>query len=117
MEKVQQYMKIPYRQYQINHGSAEYFKNHYSFKELLDNLFKKDWIVYTKEAFNGAQSVINYLGRYTHRIAISNRRIEDIKDDDVIYKAKDYSNGGKMAPVSVKGTEFIRTKTYRLRIG
>lgn len=90
------------------HGSAEHLKNYYEFKALLDILFKKEWIVYTKEAFNGAQSVINYLGRYTHRIAISNRRIEGIVGDKVIYKAKDYKNGGKMAPVSVEGTEFIR---------
>ncbi len=90
------------------HGSAEYLKNYYEFKSLLDILFKKEWIAYTKEAFNGAQSVINYLGRYTHRIAISNRRIESIDGDKVIYKAKDYANDGKMAPVSVDGTEFIR---------
>ena len=90
------------------HGSAEYLRNHYEFKALLDILFKKEWIAYTKEAFNGAQSVINYLGRYTHRIAISNRRIEGIEGDKVIYKAKDYKNGGKMAPVSVEGVEFIR---------
>lgn len=90
------------------HGLAEYLKNHYEFKELLDILYKKQWIVYIKEAFNGAQSVINYLGRYTHRIAISNRRIMRIEGDKVIYKAKDYTNDGKMAPVSVAGTEFIR---------
>jgi len=90
------------------HGSAEHLRNHYEFKALLDILFKKEWIVYTKEAFNGAQSVINYLGRYTHRIAISNRRIVGIEGNKVIYKAKDYKNGGKMAPVSVEGAEFIR---------
>ena len=90
------------------HGSAEYLKNYYEFKALLDILFKKEWIAYTKEAFNGAQSVINYLGRYTHRIAISNRRIEGIEGNKVIYKAKDYKNDGKMAPVSVEGAEFIR---------
>lgn len=90
------------------HGLAEHLKNHYEFKELLDVLFAKKWIAYTKEAFNGAHSVINYLGRYTHRIAISNRRIMGIEGDKVIYKAKDYANDGKMAPVSVAGTEFIR---------
>ena len=90
------------------HGSSEVLKNHYEFKELLDVLYKKDWIVYTKEAFNGAKSVINYLGRYTHRIAISNRRILSIDDDKVRYLMKDYKNGGKMIPTSVAGTEFIK---------
>lgn len=61
-----------------------------------------------QKAFNGAQSVIDYLGRYTHRIAISNNRIEKIEGNQVIYKAKDYKNGGKMTPVSISGTEFIR---------
>lgn len=75
---------------------------------MLNKLYDKEWIVYTKQAFNGAQSVINYLGRYTHRIAISNRRIERIEGDEVIYKAKDYKNGGVMASTSVKGSEFIR---------
>ena len=90
------------------HGSSEHLKNHYDFKALLDKLYSKEWIVYTKQAFNGAKSVINYLGRYTHRIAISNRRIESIEGDDVIYKAKDYANGGKMVPISAKGTAFIQ---------
>lgn len=90
------------------YGNAENLRNHYEFHELLNTLYDKDWIVYTKEAFNGAQSVIKYLGRYTHRIAISNRRIIGIEDDKVIYLAKDYKNGGKLIPVSVTGTEFIK---------
>lgn len=90
------------------HGSATEFRNHYRFKELLDVLYSKTWLVYMKEAFNGALSVINYLGRYTHRIAISNRRIIRIEDDKVIYMAKDYADGGKMKETSVPGTEFIR---------
>ena len=90
------------------HGSATEFRNHYSFKVLLDVLYSKTWLVYMKEAFNGALSVINYLGRYTHRIAISNRRIIRIEDDKVIYMAKDYADGGNMKETSVPGTEFIR---------
>ena len=90
------------------HGSATEFRNHYRFKELLDVLYSKTWLVYMKEAFNGALSVINYLGRYTHRIAISNRRIIGIEGDKVIYMAKDYTDGGKMKETSVPGTEFIR---------
>ena len=90
------------------HGSATEFRNHYRFKELLDVLYSKTWLVYMKEAFNGALSVINYLGRYTHRIAISNRRIIRIDGDKVIYMAKDYTDGGKMKETSVLGSEFIR---------
>lgn len=91
------------------HGSSEIYRNHYEFKELLNKVYEKDWIVHIKPAFNGAQSVINYLGRYTHRIAISNNRIIRIEGDDVVYKAKDYAGDGKLKETSVKGTEFIRT--------
>ena len=90
------------------HGSATEFRIHYRFIELLDVLYSITWLVYMKEAFNGALSVINYLGRYTHRIAISNRRIIGIEGDKVIYMAKDYTDGGKMKETSVPGTEFIR---------
>ncbi len=61
-----------------------------------------------KEAFNGANSVIRYLGRYTHRIAISNRRIVSMTDETVTYLVKDYKNGGKYIEQTIKGTEFLR---------
>lgn len=89
-------------------GTSQKLKNHYTFKELLNTLYAKEWVVYTKEAFNGANSVIKYLGRYTHRIAISNRRIISMTSEKVTYLAKDYKNGGKMVPYTVKGTEFLR---------
>lgn len=59
-------------------------------------------------AFNGANSVIKYPGRYTHRIATSNRRIISRTSETVTYLAKDYKNVGKMIPYTVKGTEFLR---------
>lgn len=90
------------------HGTAKYLHNHYEFKALLDILYRKPWVVYTKEAFNGAYSVIKYLGRYTHRIAISNRRIISMTDETVTYLVKDYRNGGKYIPQTIKGTEFLR---------
>jgi len=89
-------------------GTSQKLQNHYTFKELLDTLYAKEWVVYTKEAFNGANSMIKYLGRYTHRIAISNRRIISMISETVTYLAKDYKNGGKMIPYTVKGTEFLR---------
>lgn len=90
------------------HGMAAHLKNHYEFKTLLNSLYDKKWVVYTKEAFNGANSVIHYLGRYTHRIAISNRRIVSMTEETVTYLVKDYKNGGKYIEQSIKGTEFLR---------
>lgn len=52
--------------------------------------------------------MIRYLGRYTHRIAISNRRIVSMTDETVTYLVKDYKNGGKYIEQTIKGTEFLR---------
>ena len=90
------------------HGSSEKYRNHYSFKELLDICYKKDWIPHCKKTFNGAQSVINYLGKYTHRIAISNHRIIRMDDNTVTYYVKDYREEGKWKECTISGIEFIR---------
>ena len=90
------------------HGTAEKYQNHYCFKELLNECYKKDWVAYCKETFNGAQSVINYLGKYTHRIAISNHRIKSMTEATVTYAVKDYKNKGQWKEKTVPGEEFIR---------
>lgn len=90
------------------HGSSKDYQNHYVFKELLDICYKTEWISYIKKAFNGALSVIRYLGRYTHRIAISNRRIISMTDETVTYSVKDYKNKGQWQHLTISGEEFIR---------
>ena len=90
------------------HGSAERFKNHYAFKELLDSCYKKEWIPYCKKPFDGAESDIKYLGKYTHRIAISNYRIKSMTDRTVTFTAKDYKNQGQWKEITITGEEFIR---------
>ena len=76
------------------HGSAAPYKNYYTFKELLNTCYTKEWIPYCKKPFDGAESVIRYLGKYTHRIAISNYRIKDMTESTVTFSAKDYKNQG-----------------------
>lgn len=90
------------------HGEALKYRNSYEFQELLDTCYGKEWAPYCKEAFNGAASVIEYLGRYTHRIAVSNSRIISIDDGNVTYRAKDYRSGGRWIEITVTGVEFIR---------
>ena len=85
------------------HGTAEKYQNHYCFKELLNECYKKDWVAYCKETFNGAQSVIKYLGKYTHRIAISNHRIKSMTEATVTYAVKDYKNKGQWKEKTVPG--------------
>lgn len=77
--------------------------------ELISSLYKQDWVVYAKDAFMGPQSVIEYLGRYTHKIAISNHRIQDIAaDGNVAFSYKDYKNGHAKKMMQLDGPEFIR---------
>ena len=66
--------------------------------ELRQALYKKEWVVYAKRPFGGANQVIEYLGRYTHKIAISNHRIESIDNGKVIFTYKDYGDEGKVKP-------------------
>ena len=90
------------------HGSSEKYRNHYTFKELMGICYEKEWIPHCKKTFNGAQSVINYLGKYTHRIAISNHRIIRMDEDTVTYYVKDYREKGKWKEFTISGIEFIR---------
>jgi hypothetical protein len=85
---------------------AEYSYDQF-FQEYLNSLRRKDWIVYSKENFNGPEAVIEYLGRYTHRIAISNNRILNIDDGNVTFKWKDYRDG-RQKVMTITAEEFIR---------
>lgn len=89
-------------------GSSEKYRNSYNFKELLNTCYEKDWVPHCKKTFNGAQSVINYLGKYTHRIAISNHRIIRMDEDTVTYYVKDYREQGKWKELTISGIEFVR---------
>ncbi len=80
-------------------------------KVLLDGLFKKEWVVYAKQAFGNAASVIEYLGRYTHKVAISNNRVKDIDEKGrVAFSYKDYrkKNLESKQEMTLDGMEFIR---------
>jgi hypothetical protein len=77
------------------------------FQDFLDISRKKDWVAYSKETFNGPEAVIEYLGRYTHRIAISNNRILSIEGGNVTFKWKDYRDG-KHKIMTLTAEEFIR---------
>ena len=72
------------------------------------SIFSKNWVVYCKQPFFGAQQVIEYLGRYTHKIAISNHRISSIENASVTFRAKDYRKGGKNHFITLSDSEFIR---------
>jgi hypothetical protein len=68
----------------------------------------KEWVVYCKSPFGGPEQVLQYLGRYTHRIAISNHRLISFKESKVTFRWKDYRVGGKQKIMSLTSWEFIR---------
>jgi hypothetical protein len=77
---------------------------------LLNALYQKDWVVYAKQPFGGPEQVIEYLGRYTHKVAISNHRIQayDAEAHQVTFAYKDYADGGKQKQMVLHDSEFIR---------
>jgi hypothetical protein len=77
-------------------------------KELINALYKHKWVVYAKRPFSGPQSVIEYLGRYTHKIAISNHRIKNIGEEKVSFAYKDYRHGSVKKEMTLEAMEFIR---------
>jgi hypothetical protein len=89
------------------HGSILEYSNEQLFRRALNPLYMKNWIVYCKETFNGPESVISYLGRYTHRVCISNNRILSIKDGYVTFKWRDYRDN-KVKVMTIAADEFIR---------
>jgi hypothetical protein len=79
-------------------------------KTLFNLLYKKDWVIYAKAPFGGPQSVIEYLGRYTHKVAVSNHRISSINEEDktVTFSYKDYADNGNQKQMTLTSDEFIR---------
>ena len=79
-----------------------------NFTQLLQGCRKTEWVVYAKPPFAGPDAVLDYLARYTHRIAISNHRLVEIKDGRVTFTYKDYKTGLPNKTMSLHANEFIR---------
>jgi hypothetical protein len=71
-------------------------------------LKEREWVVYAKRPFAGPQQVLDYVGRYTHRVAISNNRLLDIENGQVRFQWKDYRSGGQVKTMTLSADEFIR---------
>ena len=77
-------------------------------KQLIESLFKQQWVVYAKRPFGGPEQVIEYLGRYTHKVAISNHRIQAVTDTEVTFSYKDYKAKGATKQMTLSNEEFTR---------
>jgi hypothetical protein len=79
-----------------------------AFRRYLAPLRKAEWVVFAKPPFAGPAQVLDYVGRYTHRVAISNNRLIDIEDNAVRFRWKDYRHGNRQKVMTVSADEFIR---------
>lgn len=89
-------------------SSLAHLSDRSEFARYLSHPRKIDWVVYAKEPFGGPQQVLDYLGRYTHRVAISNNRLLDIDDEHITFRWKDYRRPGKPRALRLDAHEFIR---------
>lgn len=78
------------------------------FDGLVEKVRHKKWVVYSKAPFGGPGQVLDYLGRYTHRVAISNHRLVDVTADGVTFAYRDRSDASKNKTAQVTGEEFVR---------
>jgi hypothetical protein len=89
-------------------GKIAYLQQEGAFNDLLSVLYKQEWVVYCKPPFSNAETVMEYLGRYTHRVAISNDRIVKIHKDQVTFRYRDRNDNDKMKLMALNASEFIR---------
>ena len=90
------------------HGKLQLLAKNRNFFSWLNESMRSEWVVYAKPPFGGAQQVLKYLARYTHRVAISNRRLVVIQNGSVTFRWKNYAQQNQPAMMTLPATEFIR---------
>lgn len=89
-------------------GSTAHLADRRVFAALRDRLYRQDWIVYAKPPFGGTEQVFRYLGRYSHRVALSNSRLLSLQDGIVAFRYKDYRDASRWKVMHLAAEEFIR---------
>jgi hypothetical protein len=90
------------------HGALQPLANEKAFAAFLRTLFREEWVVYAKAPFGGPEHVLQYLARYTHRVAISNHRLLSVDGDHVTFRWKDYAHHSKSRAMTLTLEEFLR---------
>ena len=89
-------------------GQIEELKESSTFKRLLTNLYQQEWVVYSKPPLKHPEKVVDYLGRYTHRVALSNDRLVKLEGNRVTFRWRDSANNNKIKWLTLEAFEFIR---------
>lgn len=104
-----QYLEQAYRGGNLlSFGELRYLKEPANFKLFLRRMRKSEWVVYAKPPFGGPERVLDYLGRYTHRVAISNHRLKTLHGGQVTFAYKDYKQPDQPKAMTLSATEFLR---------
>ncbi len=90
------------------HGGLQPLAQPKTFSSWLRTLFRKDWVVYSKRPFGGPQLVLQYLGRYTHRVAVSNHRLVSFADSKVTFRWRDSAHNNEQKLLTLSLDEFLR---------
>ena len=90
------------------HGDLQPLSEPQAFARYLAPLRQAEWVVYSKPPFGGPERVLDYLGRYTHRVAISNDRLQELKDGKVTFTYKDYKHENRQKVMTLMADEFLR---------
>ena len=90
------------------HGQLQHLSDPRNFARYLAPLRHCEWVVYSKPPFGGPERVLDYLGRYTHRVAISNNRLKALKDGQVTFTYKDYKDEHQQKVMTLSADEFLR---------
>jgi ribosomal protein L37AE/L43A len=90
------------------HGRLEALARPERFDRLLDQTVRTEWVVYAKPPTKGPATVLKYLARYTHRAAISNRRLVEFTEGQVSFRWKDYAHGSRRGIMTLQAVEFVR---------
>lgn len=106
-KKFMAYLKETYDRGDLKRKELPYFKSKADYRQFKNDLYKKKWVTYCKQPFSGAESVLEYLGRYIYRVAISNRRLIKLEDGKVLFRWRDYRDG-KQKVMRLDAFEFIR---------
>jgi hypothetical protein len=103
------YLKKAYYSGKLNFtGKIQHLKDESAFEVLLTELYSQQWVVNCKPSFKSAETVIDYLGRYTHRVAISNDRLVKLQADQVTIRYRDSDDNDKIKSMTLDAFEFIR---------
>jgi Putative transposase/Transposase zinc-binding domain len=89
-------------------SSLEALREPSAFRSYLASARDREWVVYAKPPFAGPQQVLDYVGRYTHRVAISNNRLLEIENGQVVFRWKDYRDHSQQKTMTLAADEFIR---------